>query len=145
MTLDLETRQAIAHLPYSPTILEAWDNIAERLSDAFTWSGSKIDWGTTAHHQFIKLEGDLSDWAASAVTFAQRNLGTQAECLEHPLYYLNDSALDFAVMVSAEGLWDFMAFIVANVPQHHYFFDHAARWCVVVSAEGYADFGLSTK
>lgn len=58
-------------------------------------------------------------------------------------YYVNDSSLDFAVLMETSQFYSFLDYVINSIPQHHYFTDKKKQWCLVISSEGYIDFGYS--
>ena len=145
MTLDNEIKKLILNIPNTPQIIDDWEGIADELSDSFEWKGSKIDWSKVDKHESEKLSGNYSEWLLIIKKFISRRVVFDEINSISNIYYINDSSLDFAVLLTPEQFDDFIALAIENIPQHHYFFDALKKWCLVISSEGYIDFGLSKK
>ncbi|WP_127956574.1 type IV secretion protein Rhs [Serratia microhaemolytica] len=145
MTLDDEIKEKIISLPYYFEIINNWEKIADKLSDSFSWIGSKIDWSKTKGHNHLKLKGNYSDWLIDIDKFI-KEFNLDKEILDSKnIFYINDSSLDFSVAIPSDGFYPFLEMAIMNIPQHHYFFDQNKKWGLVITSEGYVDFGFSQK
>ena len=143
MTLDDEIKGKILQLSDSLLIIDDWNAIADELSDAFEWIGSKINWSKTNGYKSLALQGDYSDWIGQIEKFIYVNNIDDLILHGHNIYYINDSSLGFAISITPENFYEFLELAIKNIPQHHYFFNDENRWCIVISSEGYIDFGFS--
>lgn len=143
MTLDDEIRKEISLLPEQPEIIDDWEHIADKLSDSYSWAGSKIDWSKTNAHRSLELHGDYKNWLVDIKRFIHENDVHDVISKSDEIYYINDSSLDFSVRLNPEQFFLFLDMAIENIPQHHYFFDRKNKWCLVISTEGYIDFGFS--
>lgn len=145
MNLDDEIRMKISQLSAPPELVDSWENIANILSDSFSWKGTKIDWSKSSNYKSSQLLGNYSDWLTTIKKFiADSDIDAEIK-KSQSIYYINDSSLDFAVHLTLKQFDSFLDFAIENIPQHHYFFDSLNKWCLVISSEGYVDFGLSQK
>lgn len=142
MTLEQCVLSSIDGFSPRPVIIHEWEPIAELLSNAFRWKGSKIDWHSLLIHSEQKIEFDSANIDFCVKAFIQDS--GHAACFNESekVYYVNDSSLNFAVSMEPEILLQFVIYVIHNIPQHHYFFDENAKWCVAITAEGYIDFGV---
>lgn len=113
----------------------------DQLLRRFSFLGSKIDWSQTLGHvsaTSLVLNGDASVERAG---FLRQYLPDNSPSA--PVFYLNDNALSFTSRWQHNTLLTLGETLLANIPQHHYFFDEQASWCLCLCSEGYMDFGRS--
>ncbi|WP_326899413.1 type IV secretion protein Rhs [Kosakonia cowanii] len=145
MTLSEEVKKKITDHYGTEVIVEDWGYIVDDLSKSFRWSGSKIQWSTVSGHEFRKLDGRYGDWLMQINAFISGGAASDAINTNGLFYYVNDSSLDFAVLMETSQFYSFLDYVINSIPQHHYFTDEKKRWCLVISSEGYIDFGYSNK
>lgn len=143
MTLSEEVKKTIIHQYGIQVIVEDWGCIVDDLSKSFRWAGSKIHWSTVSGHEFRKLDGKHDDWLMQINAFISSGAASDAINTSSLFYYINDSSLDFAVLMETSHFYGFLGYVLNSIPQHHYFTDEEKRWCLVISSEGYIDFGYS--
>jgi hypothetical protein len=142
-TFETELRAALAGpvkdgsieiVPYS-------DGIATRLSKAFQFCGSKIDWRATTGH-LSALEPSRDRELATFSAFFERRLEELGR--GSVAYYLNDSQIDCSLRAS---LWTFSRHLqpIVEIPGHHYFVADDLGWCMALTMEGDIDFGYAPR
>ena len=108
---------------------------ARFIEENFTFVGSKpVLWG-------------LKDYAtadclsfAGARSFIDANPAVKTQILNGEICYLGDSLTSAEVKFAPEYFYDFLKFIMEQVPEHHYFFSPTARWLLLVAMEKYVEF-----
>jgi hypothetical protein len=139
-TYEAELRAALSR-PVSAGLIQVIphsDELAGRLSNAFPFRGSKIDWQATGCH--LNAWGPSRDQLATFSAFFSRrseHLGREAVA-----YYLNDNQIDCALRASLETFAQNLQSII-EIPGHHYFVAGDLRWCLALTMEGNIDFGYS--
>ncbi|MDV5354149.1 type IV secretion protein Rhs [Enterobacter asburiae] len=145
MMLNEEVKKKINDQYGAEAIVEDWSFIVDDLSKSFQWSGSKIQWSMVSEHEYRKLDGRYDDWLMQIKAFISGGAASDAINSSGLFYYINDSSLDFAVLMETSQFYGFLNYVINTIPQHHYFTDEKKRWCLVISSEGYIDFGYSNK
>lgn len=120
------------------------------LSTKFQFSGSKINWSKTNNHwshnynpenktinTIEKLE--IIEKKLKEVDFQSTINQTTKIC------YINDSSLDFGLVISNHIFQEIFTILITNVPQHHYFFPIDGSWCLAITMEGFIDYGETLK
>lgn len=141
MTLDDEVRAHVSQMQSPPLIIDEWEWLADILTNSFEWKGSKIDWSKTNGHKCCTLNASSGEGICFAKKFLSDSGVARIISSSERIFYINDSSLDFSLMISPGQFEDVFEYLVVNVPQHHYFFDVDNGWCLVFSSEGYVDFG----
>ena len=77
---------------------------------------------------------------ADAGNFTDANPAVKARILGGEICYLGDSLTSAEVKFAPEYFYDFLKFIMEQVPEHHYFFSPTARWLLLVAMEKYVEF-----
>ncbi len=141
MNIEDQVLMDIKRFSPQPRVIEDWAPVADILSNALPWKGSKIAWGQLDWHSTTPLDVRQADCEPQLNAFLKECdvLNALSECEE--IFYINDAALDIALSIRPEVFPEFLAYAVNDVPQHHYFFDSSGTWCFAVTAEGYLDFG----
>ena len=73
-------------------------------------------------------------------TFIDANPAVKARILSGEIHYLGDSLTSAEVKFAPEYFYDFLKFIMEQIPEHHYFFSPTARWLLLVAMEKYVEF-----
>lgn len=140
-TFETELRAALAS-PVNAGLIEIIpqsDDLAARISTAFPFSGSKIDWRATGGHFSAKEPARDREFAVFSDFFDRRSRELGRETVA---YYLNDSQIDCSLRAS---LWTFSRHLepIIRVPGHHYFVADDLSWCMTLTMEGDMDFGYA--
>ncbi|WP_298958814.1 hypothetical protein [uncultured Campylobacter sp.] len=77
---------------------------------------------------------------AGAGNFIDATPAVKARILSGEIHYLGDSLTSAEVKFAPEYFYDFLKFIMEQVPEHHYFFSPTARWLLLVAMEKYVEF-----
>jgi len=141
MNLEDQMLTDIERFSPRPKVIQDWEPIADILSNAFPWKGSKIAWGQLDWHSAAPIDLSQTDCAAQLNAFLKTGDVLNALPDHEQIFYINDAALNVALSIRPEIFPEFLAYVVNDIPQHHYFFDLSGTWCFAVTAEGYVDFG----
>ena len=125
-----------------PIIINEWEPVADILSAAFQWKGSKIYWNSLLRHVERPIKFDSMQVDFDVKEFIKDSGLNDFLNETNTIYYINDSSLDFAISLEPKILQEFVVYVIHNIPQHHYFFDENAKWCLAITSEGYIDFGV---
>ena len=79
---------------------------------------------------------------AGARSFIDTNPTVKERILGGEIRYLGDSLTSTEVKFAPEYFYDFLKFIMEQVPEHHYFFSPTARWLLLVAMEKYVEFAV---
>ena len=74
--------------------------------------------------------------------FLSSNLSIKSKILCGEISYIGDSLTNIAVKFTSEYFYDFLKFIVENIPEHHYFCSPKEGWILFIATEGYVEFGV---
>ncbi|SFD47277.1 hypothetical protein [Paracidovorax konjaci] len=126
------------------------EKLINPLSKKFSFSGSKIDWGKTRNHWLYNYNPRNKTINTTEkleiVANELENKNFQSIIDQSPrIFYINDSSLDFGLIISRNIFWDVFRLIIINTPQHHYFFPEDGSWCLAITMEGFVDYGESVK
>ena len=77
---------------------------------------------------------------AGARSFIDANPAAKVRILSGEIHYLGDNLTSAEVKFAPEYFYDFLKFIMEQVPEHHYFFSPTARWLLLVAMEKYVEF-----
>ena len=77
---------------------------------------------------------------AGARSFIDSNPAVKAKILSGEIHYLGDILTISEVKFAPEYFYNFLKFIMEQVPEHHYFFSPTARWLLLVAMEKYVEF-----
>lgn len=90
---------------------------------------------------------DLKDYATAdcrnftdTKNFINAHPAVKTQILNGAICYLGDSLTSAEVKFAPEYFYDFLKFIMEQVPEHHYFFSPTARWLLLVAMEKYVEF-----
>ena len=113
------------------------DDGAEFIERNFTFIGSKPvlqnlkDYKTADYKNFTDIKNFISS-----------NPNIQSKILSADISYIGDNLTNAEVKFAPEYFYDFLKFMVENIPEHHYFYASEAGWILLVAMEGYVEFGV---
>ena len=113
------------------------DDVANFIERNFTFAGSKPllqnlkDYITADYKNFADIKNFLS-----------LDASIQSKILSGEISYVGDSLTSVELKFAPECFYDFLKFIVENVPQHHYFCSQKEGWILLVAMEGYVELGV---
>ena len=116
------------------------DDIVNFIERNFTFVGSKPllqnlkDYKTADYKNFADIKNFLSSYPS-----------IQSKILSGEISYVGDSLTSVELKFAPECFYDFLKFIVENVPQHHYFCSPKEGWILLIAMEGYVEFGVLDK
>ena len=113
------------------------DDVANFIERNFTFVGSKPllqnlkDYKMADYKNFADIKNFLS-----------LDASVQSKILSGEISYIGDSLTSLELKFAPEFFYDFLKFMVENVPQHHYFCSPKDGWILLVAMEGYVEFGV---
>ena len=116
------------------------DDVANFIERNFTFVGSKPllqnlkDYKTADCKNFADIKNFLS-----------LDASIQSKILSGEISYVGDSLTSVELKFAPEYFYDFLKFMVENVPQHHYFCSPKEGWMLLIAMEGYVEFGVLDK
>ena len=116
------------------------DDVANFIERNFTFVGSKPllqnlkDYKTTDYKNFADIKNFLS-----------LDASIQNKILSSEISYVGDGLTSLELKFVPECFYDFLKFMVENVPQHHYFCSLKEGWILLIAMEGYVEFGVLDK
>ena len=116
------------------------DDVADFIERNFTFVGSKPllqnlkDYKTADYKKFADIKNFLSS-----------HTSVQSKILSGEISYVGDSLTSLELKFAPECFYDFLKFMVENVPQHHYFCSPKEGWILLIAMEGYVEFGVLDK
>ena len=116
------------------------DDVANFIERNFTFAGSKPllqnlkDYKTVDYENFADIKNFLSS-----------HTDIQSKILSSEIGYVGDSLTSLELKFAPEYFYDFLKFMVENVPQHHYFCSPKEGWILLIAMEGYVEFGVLDK
>ena len=72
--------------------------------------------------------------------FINAHPAVKMQILNGAICYLGDSLTSAEVKFAPEYFYDFLKFIMEQIPEHHYFFSPTARWLLLIAMEKYVEF-----
>ncbi|WP_148798357.1 hypothetical protein [Campylobacter concisus] len=66
----------------------------------------------------------------------------KSKILSGDINYIGDNLTNIEVKFAPEYFYDFLKFIVENIPEHHYFCGPKEGWILFIAMEGYVEFGI---
>ena len=110
------------------------DDIANFIELNFTFIGSK------------PLLQNLKDYKTADIkNFLGSHADMQSKILSSEIGYIGDGLTILELKFAPECFYDFLKFMVENVPQHHYFCSPKEGWILLIAMEGYVEFGVLDK
>ena len=116
------------------------DDVADFIERNFTFVGSKPllqnlkDYKTADYKKFADIKNFLSS-----------HTSVQSKILSGEISYVGDSLTSLELKFAPECFYDFLKFMVENVPQHHYFCSPKEGWILLIEMEGHVEFGVLDK
>ena len=113
------------------------DDVANFIERNFTFVGSKPllqnlkDYKTTDYKNFADIKNFLS-----------LDASIQNKILSSEISYVGDGLTSLELKFVPECFYDFLKFMVENVPQHHYFCSPKEGWILLIAMEGYVELGV---
>ncbi|WP_103593150.1 hypothetical protein [Campylobacter concisus] len=110
---------------------------AEFIEQNLTFIGSKPvlqnlkGYKTAEYKNFTDIEKFLSS-----------NPSIKSKILSGEISYIGDSLTDIEIKFAPEYFYDFLKFIVENIPEHHYFCGPKEGWILFIEMEGYVEFSV---
>ncbi len=110
---------------------------AKFIEQNFTFIGSKPvlqnlkDYKTAEYKNFADIKKFLSS-----------NLSIKSKILSGDINYIGDNLTNIEIKFEPEDFYDFLKFIVENIPEHHYFCSPKEGWILFIAMEGYVEFGV---
>ncbi|ALF47426.1 hypothetical protein [Campylobacter concisus] len=110
---------------------------AEFIEQNFTFIGSKPvlqnlkDYKTAEYKKFADIKKFLSS-----------NPSIKSKILSGDISYIGDNLTNIEVKFAPKYFYDFLKFIVENIPEHHYFCGPKEGWILFIAMEGYVEFGV---
>ena len=116
------------------------DDVVNFIERNFTFVGSKPllqnlkDYKTADYENFADIKNFISSLTS-----------IQSKILSSEIGYVGDGLTSTELKFAPECFYDFLKFMVENVPQHHYFCSQKEGWILLVATEGYVEFGVLDK
>lgn len=113
------------------------DDVAKFIERNFTFVGSKPllqnlkDYKTADYKNFADIKNFLGS-----------HIDIQSKILSSEIGYIGDGLTSLELKFVPEYFYDFLKFMVENVPQHHYFCSPKDGWILLIAMEGYVEFGV---
>lgn len=110
---------------------------AEFIEQNLTFIGSKPvlqnlkDYKTAEYKNFTDIKKFLSS-----------NPSIKSKILSGDINYIGDNLTNIEIKFEPEDFYDFLKFIVENIPEHHYFCSPKEGWILFIATEGYVEFGV---
>ena len=74
--------------------------------------------------------------------FISSNPNIQSKILSADISYVGDNLTNAEVKFAPEYFYDFLKFMLENIPEHHYFYSPDAAWIMLIAMEGYVEFAV---
>jgi len=74
--------------------------------------------------------------------FISSNPNIQSKILSADISYIGDNLTNAEVKFAPEYFYDFLKFMLENIPEHHYFYSSEAAWIMLIAMEGYVEFAV---
>ena len=116
------------------------DDVANFIERNFTFVGSKPllqnlkDYKTADYKNFTDIKNFLGS-----------HTDIQSKILSCEIGYIGDNLTSLELKFAPEYFYDFLKFMVENVPQHHYFCSPKESWILLIAMEGCVEFGVLDK
>ncbi len=116
------------------------DDVANFIERNFTFVGSKPllqnlkDYKTADCKNFADIKNFISS-----------HTDIQSKILSSEIGYVGDGLTSLELKIMPECFYDFLKFMVENVPQHHYFCSPKESWILLIAMEGCVEFGVLDK
>ena len=109
----------------------------EFIEQNLTFIGSKPvlqnlkDYKTAEYKKFADIKKFLSS-----------NPSIKSKILSGDISYIGDNLTNIEVKFAPKYFYDFLKFIVENIPEHHYFCGPKEGWILFIAMEGYVEFAI---
>ena len=115
----------------------AIDGGAEFIGQNFSFIGSKPVLQNLKDYKTVDYENftDIKDFISS-------NPNIQSKILSADISYIGDNLTNAEVKFAPEYFYDFLKFMLENIPEHHYFYSPDAAWIMLIAMEGYVEFAV---
>ena len=116
------------------------DDVVNFIERNFIFVGSKPllqnlkDYKTADYENFDDIKNFLSSYPSA-----------QSKILSSEIGYVGDGLTSTELKFAPECFYDFLKFMVENVPQYHYFCSPEEGWILLIAMEGYVEFGVLDK
>ena len=116
------------------------DDVANFIERNFTFVGSKPllqnlkDYKTADYKNLSDIKNFLGSYPS-----------IQSKILNGEIGYVGDGLTSLELKFVPECFYDFLKFIVENIPEHHYFCGPKEGWILFIAMEGYVEFGVLDK
>lgn len=110
---------------------------AKFIEQNFTFIGSKPvlrnlkDYKTAEYKNFADIKKFLSS-----------DPSIKSKILSDEINYIGDNLTSIEVKFVPKYFYDFLKFVVENIPEHHYFCCPKEGWILFIAMEGYVEFGV---
>lgn len=130
-------------LAFLSNLVQKWhksDDVANFIERNFTFVGLKPllqnlkDYKTADYENFADIKNFLS-----------LDASIQSKILSGEISYVGDALTNLELKFAPEYFYDFLKFMVENVPQHHYFCSPKEGWILLIAMEGCVEFGVLDK
>ena len=74
--------------------------------------------------------------------FLSSNPNIKSKILSGEISYIGDNLTNIEIKFAPEYFYDFLKFVVENIPEHHYFCCSKEGWILFIAMEGYVEFGF---
>ena len=115
-------------------------DVANFIERNFTFVGSKPllqnlkDYKTADYKNFADIKNFLGS-----------HTDIQSKILSGEISYIGDNLTSLELKFAPECFYDFLKFMIENVPQHHYFCSPKEGWILLIAMEGCVEFGVLDK
>ncbi|WP_149724934.1 hypothetical protein [Campylobacter concisus] len=110
---------------------------AEFIEQNLTFIGSKLVLRNLKGYKTVKYKN-----FADIKKFLSSNPSIKSKILSGEISYIGDSLTNIEIKFAPEYFYDFLKFIVGNIPEHHYFCSPKEDWILFIAMEGYVEFGV---
>ena len=110
---------------------------AKFIEQNFTFIGSKPVLQNLKDYKMAEYKN-----FADIKKFLSSNLSIKSKILSGDINYIGDNLTNIEIKFEPEDFYDFLKFIVENIPEHHYFCSPKEGWILFIAMEGYVEFGV---
>ena len=110
---------------------------AEFIEQNFTFIGSKPVLRNLKGYKTANYKN-----FADIKKFISSDPSIKSKILIGEISYIGDNLTSSEVKFTPEYFYDFLKFVVENIPEHHYFCNPKIGWILFIAMEGYVEFGV---
>ncbi|MGP1360312.1 hypothetical protein [Campylobacter sp.] len=110
---------------------------AEFIEQNFTFIGSKPVLRNLKCYKTAEYKN-----FADIKKFLSSDPSIKSKILSGEISYIGDNLTSAEVKFTPEYFYDFLKFVVENIPEHHYFCNPKIGWILFIAMEGYVEFGV---